>query len=34
MTAYNQLTEEEKKVILHKGTESPGTGEYNDLEEP
>lgn len=34
MTAYNQLTDEEKRVILHKGTEMPGTGEYNDLEEP
>ncbi len=34
MTANNQLTDEEKRVILHKGTEYPGTGEYNDLEEP
>jgi methionine-R-sulfoxide reductase len=25
----NPLTEEEARVILHKGTEYPGTGEYN-----
>jgi len=25
---YNNLTKEEKRVILHKGTEAPGTGEY------
>lgn len=29
--AYNQLTEEEKYVILHKGTEMPFTGEYTNL---
>ena len=27
---YNKLTPEEARVILHKGTEYPGTGEYND----
>lgn len=26
---YNELTAEEKRVILHKGTEMPGSGEYN-----
>ena len=26
---YNDLTDEEKRVILHKGTEMPGSGEYN-----
>lgn len=30
---YNQLTREEARVILHKGTEYPGTGEYTDLED-
>ena len=25
---YNELNYEEKRVILHKGTEAPGTGEY------
>lgn len=30
---YNDLTEEEARVILHKGTEYPGTGEYVDNEE-
>jgi peptide-methionine (R)-S-oxide reductase len=29
---YNPLTEAEARVILHKGTERPGTGEYTDLE--
>lgn len=28
----NPLTEEEKRVILRKGTEMPFTGEYTDLE--
>ncbi|MEZ6119386.1 MAG: methionine-R-sulfoxide reductase [Pirellulaceae bacterium] len=27
--AFNPLTPEEERVILHKGTEYPGTGEYN-----
>lgn len=27
----NPLTPEEERVILHKGTEYPGTGEYNDF---
>lgn len=26
---YNALTAEEERVILHKGTEMPGSGEYN-----
>lgn len=26
---FNPLTPEEERVILHKGTEYPGTGEYN-----
>lgn len=31
-TSYNPLTEFEADVILHKGTERAGTGEYTDLE--
>jgi methionine-R-sulfoxide reductase len=27
---YNKLTKEEERVIIHKGTEYPFTGEYND----
>ena len=27
---FNQLNEEETRVIVHKGTERPGTGELND----
>ncbi len=30
--AYNTLTEKEQHIILHKGTEIPHTGEYNDFE--
>lgn len=29
--SYNQLTDEEKRVIEHKGTEMPFTGEYDDF---
>lgn len=28
--AYNPLTKEEERVILHKGTEMPFTGEYDN----
>jgi peptide methionine sulfoxide reductase msrA/msrB len=30
---YNKLTLEEEYVILHKGTERPGTGQYTDYKE-
>lgn len=30
---YNDLTREQARVILHKGTEAPGSGEYVDSEE-
>lgn len=30
---YNELTQEEKRVIDNKGTESPFSGKYNDFEE-
>lgn len=26
---FNKLTKEEERVIIHKGTEMPGSGEYN-----
>jgi len=31
---YRDLTPEEERVIVHKGTEAPHTGEYNDHFEP
>jgi len=31
---YNELNEQEADVILRKGTEMPGTGEYTDLDQP
>jgi len=34
MKQYNTLNDEEKRVILHKGTERPGTGKYNNHTEP
>ena len=33
MTQYNQLNEAESYVILRKGTELPGSGEYNQNKE-
>lgn len=30
---YNKLTKEEERVIIHKGTEAPGVGEFTDSEE-
>ena len=31
MSEYRRLTPEEERVIIHKGTEYPGTGEYTDF---
>ena len=31
---YNKLTKDEERVILHKGTEMPFSGEYDDHFEP
>ena len=31
--AYNKLNEEEKRVILNKGTEMPGSGKFNEHKE-
>lgn len=32
-TNYNSLTKEEENVIVHKGTEYPNTGKYNNFKE-
>jgi peptide methionine sulfoxide reductase msrA/msrB len=34
MYRFHKLTPEEEKIIVHKGTEPPGSGSYNDFEEP
>jgi methionine-R-sulfoxide reductase len=34
MTDYNELTSEEQRVIIHKGTEAPWSGEYDEHKEP
>ena len=31
-TKYNELSQEESRVLVHKGTEPPGSGEYVDSE--
>jgi methionine-R-sulfoxide reductase len=30
---HNQLTPDEERIIVHKGTEAPYSGEYNDFSE-
>jgi peptide methionine sulfoxide reductase msrA/msrB len=34
MENFHKLTPEEQRIILKKGTEMPGTGEYNEYSEP
>lgn len=34
MTRYRKLTPEEERIIVGKGTEPPGSGEYDDFNEP
>lgn len=34
MNQYNDLTPEEERVIVHKGTEAPWSGEYDEHKEP
>lgn len=34
MITYNDLNPEEQRVMLYKGTERPGTGDYNDFDQP
>ena len=34
MAEYAKLTKQEERVILHKGTEAPFTGEYDDFFKP
>lgn len=34
MKRHHNLSEEEKRILLHKGTERPGTGEYEHIKEP
>lgn len=33
-SSYNPLTDEERYIIEHKGTEGPFTGEYDDFYQP
>lgn len=34
MKKFHKLSSQEERVIINKGTEAPGTGEFNDHEEP